>query len=172
MVHNYDEQSYQDELDARFYKGRKPSESAPFTVQDIAFLIARLSSGPFENKLPIIRSYYLVDCVGARVCKKYRIRRKRLARLLKKVRKEYDWLMHRSRGGFMSFSLKDIIALVSQITLTLTPLELRWIQAYYDVDGAWRKTCLKCHISKTGFFRFLHDKIKVPYLNFCFRPAA
>jgi len=33
---NYDDdQSYQDQLDSRFYKGKKPSDCVPYTLKDI-----------------------------------------------------------------------------------------------------------------------------------------
>ena len=164
MVRDNNDRNYQKERDIALYRGKRPSQIIPFNVQDIAFLIARLTIA-IPDHLPIIHALYFNNNKWRRTCQKCNIDSAVLRNIIRKVRKQYEWLRHHNPQA-TPFSLREVIGLLTRIAIHLTQQDIVIIQGYYHHEGDWWETCHKCGIPRNRLFRCLRNKVRKPYLAF------
>ncbi|MBI4712328.1 MAG: hypothetical protein HY762_03355 [Planctomycetes bacterium] len=146
-----------------------PSQKAPHKPREIVYLIARLISPSFIDQLPYVQAYYHTGS-GQATCAKCVLERDQLARLLCQLRHEYNWLYHQTENGNQPFRLKEIIALVSIITMRIIaqPLAGLIIRAYYETDANVKAICRKYPtLSVRTCYRYIQNYVTNPYLIFC-----
>lgn len=169
MVNNdYDERSYQDWLDNRFYQGSRPSEKAPFTIRDIVYLLARIYIHlPKDADLKRLQSFDDNEFKWRKTCRKCGIDNSVLRNIIRKVRLDYKWLKHRTKDGhFRSFTLREIVSLVMYLMRNFEREDWDLIMALYDTDWNIEEIIIKHEISRDGLYRFLRECIKKPILKF------
>ena len=93
---DYDERSYQDELDAKFYGGRKPSEKAPYTLKELATAIARLIISMLGKDVFVMVCYFLTDSVE-QTCKKCRISKRTFFYYKARLIRRFHFFLARQR---------------------------------------------------------------------------
>lgn len=91
MVKEYDEQGYQDELDSRFYKGKRPSDERPFTLEDLCRSVFNLIIAPLDRPHQAALRYLLHKSIK-RACKDcHNISSRTFYRHMKRLAKKYHF---------------------------------------------------------------------------------
>ncbi|MBI4833753.1 MAG: hypothetical protein HY811_02880 [Planctomycetes bacterium] len=154
----------QEELDRRFFHGKPASQKQPFTVREIAYLVARIYIHLPED-LPVIQCLYYNNFKWRKACEECDIPKSRLANILKTVRHDYSWLVHFTDEGHISFTTREIITLITRITLRLKAGDRDIIIAFYHNKGEIDETAAQMDCSRSRVYYVLSLKVKKPYLS-------
>ena len=148
-------------------------QTAPNTAGDIVLLIARIYiTLPDDADLKRLHTYSNTDFKWRKTCVKCNINPCVLKRILRQVKEDYEWLKHRDKKGRLRvFKLREIITLFVSLTNSFERRDWELIMAYHDLDGVIEDICAKHNITRDGFYRFLRDKIKKPYMKLFSHPT-
>lgn len=89
MYRDDDERSYQDKMDDKCFRGREPSEDAPFTFEDIAALVAFITLDVKDQDRHRLLAYFFSDNSWKKVCLKCRLDKNKWFRFRNKLMKRY-----------------------------------------------------------------------------------